>query len=166
MRCWSTRKGEWSWSAGSSVPRESFPMEAGDLVVIPGETEYDHHNGSGEPAIWLDSLDEELLNLVNQVMQGNLTLHWFDAKTEPVRAVPSDPQRGLTYDDTNIGSYGYDAIAETLRNKYTMAPRGSEIWGRLPDLGYTINRKSDVWSENVARLYEEARAGAGLRRST
>ena len=102
--------------------------------------------------------DEELFNLVNQVMQGNLTLHWFDAKTEPVRAVPSDPQRGLTYDDTNIGSYGYDAIAETLRNKYTMAPRGSEIWGRLPDLGYTINRKSDVWSENVARLYEEAKS--------
>jgi len=102
--------------------------------------------------------DEELFNLVSQVMQGNLTLHWFDAKTEPVRAVPSDPQRGLTYDDTNIGSYGYDAIAETLRNKYTMAPRGSEIWGRLPDLGYTINRKSDVWSENVARLYEEAKS--------
>ena len=28
----------------------------------------------------------------------------------------------------------------------------------LPDLGYTINRKSDVWSDNVAALYEEAKA--------
>lgn len=102
--------------------------------------------------------DEELFNLVNQLMQGNLTLHWFEAKTERVRAVPKDPRRGLTYEDTNIGSYGYDAIAETLRNKYTMAPRGSEVWGRLPDLGYTINRKSDVWSDNVASLYEEAKS--------
>jgi hypothetical protein len=28
----------------------------------------------------------------------------------------------------------------------------------LPDLGYTINRKSDVWADNVAALYEEAKA--------
>src|SRR5262245_34953802 len=102
--------------------------------------------------------DEELLNLVNQVMQGNLTLHWFDAKTERVRAAPKSQRRGLTYEDVSIGSYGYDAICETLRDKYTMAPRGAEIWGRLPDLGYTINRKSDVWSDNVAELYEEAKS--------
>ena len=102
--------------------------------------------------------DEELFNLVNQVMQGNLTLHWFDAKTERVRAVAKSAARGLTYDDTNVGSYGYDRIPETLRNRYTMAPRGAEIWGRLPDLGYTINRKSDVWSNNAAALYEEAKS--------
>jgi len=102
--------------------------------------------------------DEELFQLVNSVMAGNLTLHWIDAKTEPVRATPKDVRRGLTYEDTNIGSYGYDAIAETLRNKYTMAPRGAELWGRLPDLGYTINRKSDVWSDDVARLYEESKS--------
>jgi hypothetical protein len=102
--------------------------------------------------------DEELFNLVNQVMQGNLTLHWFDAKTERVRAAPKSQQRGLTYEDVSIGSYGYDAISETLRDKYTMAPRGAEIWGRLPDLGYTINRKSDVWADNVAELYEEAKS--------
>ena len=102
--------------------------------------------------------DEELFDLVNQVMQGNLTLHWFDAKTERVRATPKSRERGLTYEDVSIGSYGYDAISETLRNKYTMAPRGAEIWGRLPDLGYTINRKSDVWSDNVAELYEEAKS--------
>ena len=102
--------------------------------------------------------DEALLELVNRVMQGDLTLHWYEAKTERVRAVPKNTQRGLTYEDTNLGSYGYDAIPEILRNKYTMAARGSEIWGRLPDLGYTINRKSDVWSENVARLYEESKS--------
>jgi len=102
--------------------------------------------------------DEVLLELVNQVMQGNLTLHWYEAKTERVRATPKSVRRGLTYEDTNLGSYGYDGIPEILRNKYTMASRGSEIWGRLPDLGYTINRKSDVWSDNVACLYEEAKS--------
>jgi hypothetical protein len=102
--------------------------------------------------------DEELFELVSQVMQGNLTLHWFDAKTERVRATPRDPSRGLTYDDTNLGSYGFDAIPEILRDRYTMAARGSELWGRLPDLGYTINRKSDVWADDVAALYEEAKS--------
>jgi hypothetical protein len=102
--------------------------------------------------------DEALFELVNRVMQGNLTLHWFDAKTERVRAVPHEPRRGLTYEDTNLGTYGYDAIPEVLRNRYTMAARGSEIWGHLPDLGYTINRKSDVWSDDVARLYEESKS--------
>jgi hypothetical protein len=29
---------------------------------------------------------------------------------------------------------------------------------KLPDLGYTINRKSDVWADNVVTLYEEAKA--------
>jgi hypothetical protein len=102
--------------------------------------------------------DPELFNLVTEVMQGHLTLHWWDARTERVRAVPKDPRRGLTYEDTNIGSYGYDSLPEVLRNRYSMAARGSEIAGRLPDLGYTINRKSDVWSDNVAALYEEAKS--------
>ena len=102
--------------------------------------------------------DEELYELVDRVMRGNLTLHWFDAKTERVRAVPHDARRGLTYEDTNLGSYGYDAIPEVLRNRYTMAARGSEIWGHLPDLGYTLNRKSDVWSDGAVRLYEEAKS--------
>src|ERR1700757_4607236 len=91
-------------------------------------------------------------------MQGDLTLHWYDAKTERVKAVPHDAARGLTYDDTNLGSYGFDRIPEIPRDRYTMAARGAEIWGRLPDLGYTINRKSDVWSDNVAELYEEAKS--------
>lgn len=101
--------------------------------------------------------DAELFNLTQQVMSGNLTLRWFDPKTERVRLFPKDPTRGLTYDDCNVGSYGYDRLPELIRNNYSMAPRGSELWGKLPDLGYTINRKSDVWSDNVAALYEEAK---------
>lgn len=101
--------------------------------------------------------DIELFNLTQKVMSGDLTLRWFDPQTERVRLFPKDPARGLTYADCNVGSYSYDRLPELIRNNYSMAPRGSELWGKLPDLGYTINRKSDVWSENAAALYEEAK---------
>ena len=39
-----------------------------------------------------------------------------------------------------------------------MVARGSEKVGKLPDMGYVVNRKSDVWSDNVSELYEEAKA--------
>ena len=102
--------------------------------------------------------DPELLELVQRVMEGNLTLHWWDAHTERVKVAPREPARGLTYDDCNVGTYGWDSLPDLLRGRTSMAARGSETWGRLPDLGYTINRKSDVWSPNVAALYEEAKS--------
>jgi hypothetical protein len=102
--------------------------------------------------------DVELFNLTAKVMSGELTLPWYDAKTERVRVSPKDPARGLTYEDCNVGSYGYDHLPELIRDNYSMAPRGSEFWGKLPDLGYTVNRKSDVWADNVTVLYEEAKA--------
>jgi hypothetical protein len=101
--------------------------------------------------------DIELFNLTQQVMSGELTLHWYEAKTERVCVTPKNPDRGLTYEDCNVGSYSYDRLPELVRNNYSMAPRGSELWGKLPDLGYTVNRKSEVWAENVAALYEEAK---------
>jgi hypothetical protein len=101
--------------------------------------------------------DIDLFNMVQKVMSGELTLLWYEAKTEHLRVTPKDATRGLTYEDCNLGSYGYDRLPELIRNNYSMAPRGSELWGKLPDLGYTVNRKSEVWSENVATLYEEAK---------
>ncbi len=102
--------------------------------------------------------DQELMELVQRVMSGDLTLTWWDAKTERVRATVHDARRGLTYADCNLGSYGWDDIPEFVRDRYSMAARGSEIWGKLPDLGYTVNRKSDVWADNVAELYEESKS--------
>ncbi len=102
--------------------------------------------------------DQELMELVQRVMAGDLTLTWWDAKTERVRAEVGDARRGLTYADCNLGSYGWDEIPEFVRDRYSMAARGSEIWGKLPDLGYTVNRKSDVWADNVAELYEESKS--------
>ncbi|HVA82148.1 MAG TPA: hypothetical protein VNF29_14570 [Candidatus Binataceae bacterium] len=99
--------------------------------------------------------DQTVFEAVNQVMSGNLTLFWYDAKTEKVKGRPADPRRGLTYQDLDLGSYGYTAIPENVRTSQSMVARGSEKWGNLPDMGYVVNRKSDVWSENVTVLYEE-----------
>src|SRR5919198_692363 len=102
--------------------------------------------------------DDELVQLVTSILEGNLTLDWYRVDTPRVRARPADPGRGLTYADCNLGPYGYDAIPEFLRDRYSMAARGSALGAKLPDLGYTINRRSDVWADNVAALYEEAKA--------
>lgn len=101
--------------------------------------------------------DQAVLDAINSVMQGNLTLHWLDAKTEKIRGRASDPRRGLTYEDLDIGSYGFSSIPEFVRNEQSMVARGSEKWGKLPDMGYVVNRKSDIWSDNVTVLYEEAK---------
>src|SRR2546428_10077690 len=68
------------------------------------------------------------------------------------------PRRGFTNEDYIVGPFGYEAIAEFIRNRYSMAARGSVLVAKLPDLGYTVNRRSDVWSDNVVALYEEAKA--------
>ena len=102
--------------------------------------------------------DQAVLEAANQVMQGNLGLHWYDANTEKIKGKPSDLRRGLTYQDLDIGSYGYSSIPENVRTSQSMVARGSEKWGKLPDMGYVVNRKSDVWSDNVVQLYEEDKA--------
>jgi len=102
--------------------------------------------------------DEKLVALVQQVLAGNLTLEWYGVDAARVRARAADPRRGLTYDDCNLGPYGFDALPDLVRNRNSMAARGSVRPAKLPDLGYTINRKSDVWSDNVVALYEEAKA--------
>jgi hypothetical protein len=102
--------------------------------------------------------DQAVLEAMTAVMQGNLALHWFNADTEKIKAAPQDPRRGLTYHDIDIGSYGHSSIPEFVRNQQSMVARGSEKVGKLPDMGYLVNRKSDVWSDNVTALYEESKA--------
>jgi hypothetical protein len=102
--------------------------------------------------------DDKLIELVSGILSGNLTLEWYGVDTPKLRAVPRDLRRGLTYEDCNLGPYGYDTIPEFVRNRYSMAARGSALVAKLPDLGYTINRRSDVWSDEVTALYEEAKA--------
>jgi hypothetical protein len=102
--------------------------------------------------------DDALIALVTRILSGDLTLEWYDAPRRQVGARPGDPSRGLTYEDCNLGVYGYDGIPELVRNRCSMAARGSVLVPKLPDLGYSINRRSDVWADNVVDLYEEAKA--------
>lgn len=102
----------------------------------------------------------ELFTLVQKVMQGDLTLRWYNANTEHVRVTSHDAARGLTYEVCNVGSYGYDRLPELIRTNYSMAPRGSELWGKLPDLGYAINRKSKELLS--AETYAESSVGGNV----
>ena len=101
--------------------------------------------------------DPDAITAAQELAEGKLRLEWFDVATERVKAIAADPRRGLTYDDCNLGRYGYDALPEYVRHNYSMAARGCVLVPGLPDLGYTVNRKSDVWSDNVPALYEESK---------
>jgi hypothetical protein len=100
----------------------------------------------------------EVLQRSIEILKGNLKLDWMAIDVEKIRCRPSDPRRGLTFADTNVGSYGWDQIPEKIRHNYSMAPRGAMLPPGLPHLGYDINRKSEVWSENAPALYEESKA--------
>ncbi len=96
---------------------------------------------------------------VDDVKRGKFNLAWMDheaAGTEwGVRARPKSERKGLTLDDINVGSYGL--VPDVGGAHHSMAPRGSWIDPGVPDLGYTLNKKSDVWAENLTKLYEEAK---------
>jgi hypothetical protein len=100
----------------------------------------------------------ELIDRVVSIFTGTLGLEWMQVATERVKCTPSHPDRGLVFDDTNVGSYGWDAIPEKIRHNFSMAPRGAFQPPGLPNLGYTINRKSEVWSDNAPALYEESKS--------
>ncbi|HEY2772473.1 MAG TPA: hypothetical protein VGK20_00340 [Candidatus Binatia bacterium] len=102
--------------------------------------------------------DQDTIDANNRLVEGNLIMDWFHVDAEKVHVVPASFERGLTYGDCNVGGYGWDAIPEKLRNNYSMAARGCVLVPGLPDLGYTLNRKSEVWSDNCAELYEESKS--------
>lgn len=102
--------------------------------------------------------DPQTLELLQRLLAGELALDWMVTPTERVRCRPREPERGLTYEDINVGSYSHESVPEFIRHNFSMAPRGSELVSDLPHLGYTINRKSEVWAENVLVLYEEAKS--------
>lgn len=93
------------------------------------------------------------LEYFRRAQRGELDLGWLrDCRSEwGVKATPS--RVGLTLADISIGTYG-DVPDHASRR--TMAPRGSDIDPDVPDMGYTINDKAEVWSDNLLSLYEEA----------
>jgi len=92
------------------------------------------------------------LDYLERSARGEFDLGWLrNGKSEwGVRAKPS--KTGLTMRDIAIGTYGEVPDHAPRR---TMAPRGSDVDPDVPDLGYTINDKAEVWSDNLLDLYEE-----------
>ncbi|MDA8045396.1 MAG: ferritin-like domain-containing protein [Actinomycetota bacterium] len=93
------------------------------------------------------------LDYLARARAGEFDWGWLRDTTSEwgVRARPG--KVGLTLRDITIGSYG---TVPDLPPRRTMAPRGSDIDADVPDMGYTINSKAEVWSENLLDLYEEA----------
>lgn len=88
-----------------------------------------------------------------RVSEGKLDLDWLHSWNHEVGVEIKPSRIGLTMRDIAVGRYGDIPEEAPMR---TMAPRGGEREAVMPDMGYTLNKRADVWAENVMDLYEEA----------
>ena len=99
----------------------------------------------------VDTKTMEMLETEPDISEG-LDLSWMETTGE--RGMHAKPgRRGLTLEEINKGSYG---VAPENAEDLTMAQRGSARAAGVPRIGYHIRKKSDIWSDNAAMLYEEA----------
>jgi hypothetical protein len=93
-------------------------------------------------------------NLPEESLSGaSLDWAWLAGHHSEWGIQPKPGPRGLTMMDIAVGSYG--EVPEHPAHR-AMAARGSDISDDVPDMGYILNAKSDVWASNVSELYEEA----------
>lgn len=104
------------------------------------------------------SLDPELVAKLMKTLSGDLDLGWMQSIRERVAARPSQGRRGLTLDDVNLGGYAPIHSPEIVRHNFSMAPRGAILPEGLPSLGYRLNRKSELWAETAAAIFEEGKS--------
>lgn len=66
------------------------------------------------------------------------------------------PRRGETVDirDWQIGRHG--EIAEESPRLSSLAPRGASVEAGASTIEFSIRKRSDVWANNIAELYEQA----------
>ena len=102
-----------------------------------------------------DVFNDQQHEYIEELKKGRYDFEWLkDPRPNwGIRAVMRNPERGLTLQDINSAYAGVPEDAPTLR---VMAPRGSVVDADVPDMGYVYNQKYQVWSDNVAALYEEA----------
>jgi hypothetical protein len=79
------------------------------------------------------ALDPELVQKLMRTFGGDLDLSWMKSIRE--RVAP-----------------------EIVRHNFSMAPRGALLPDGLPSLGYRLNRKSEVWSDLAAAIFEEGKS--------
>ncbi|MBV6508417.1 MAG: hypothetical protein JJLCMIEE_01478 [Acidimicrobiales bacterium] len=88
-----------------------------------------------------------------RLRQGHLDLEWLHTWNHEVGEEITPSPVGLTMRDIAVGRYGEIPDEAPMR---TMAPRGGEREAVMPDMGYRLNHKAEVWADNVMELYEEA----------
>jgi hypothetical protein len=95
---------------------------------------------------------------VRDMKKGNLDFSWLDEAREKFEVRPKDPRRGLEVSDCEVGPYSIDATPDIVRENRGLAPRGAllPLGDQQPDLGPTLNKKTDVWAYRVQRYWEEA----------
>ncbi len=102
------------------------------------------------------AIDQDVLHQIRTDDGGAppVDLSWLDLNNQwGMRAKPG--KRGLTLDEINIGPYAPPADGEPSHNM-TMLQRGAVPRPGVPRVGYHLEKKSDVWSQNATLLYEEA----------
>jgi len=99
------------------------------------------------------AVSEETMQMLGQdYSPAPVDLSWLNVdQTWGMKAKPG--KRGLTLDEVNIGPYGPPGEES---HEMTYRARGAVKREGVPHIGYFLDKKSDVWSENATLLYEEA----------
>jgi hypothetical protein len=100
------------------------------------------------------AVDQDTMNMLKteSAEAAPVDLSWLDLKqTWGMQARPG--KRGLTLDEVNIGPYGPPGDES---HELTYHARGAAAREGVPRVGYYLDKKADVWSDNATLLYEEA----------
>src|SRR3990172_4858680 len=100
------------------------------------------------------AVDQDTLQMLRteSAQPAPVDLSWLNSdQTWGIQAKPG--KRGLTLDEVNIGPYGPPGEES---HELTYRARGAARREGVPHIGYFLDRKSDVWSQNATLLYEEA----------
>ncbi len=101
-----------------------------------------------------DTAQPDYSNLPSTTLLGApLDWAWLRGARSEWGVRPTPSPRGLTMMDIAVGSYGEVPDRPPHR---AMSPRGCDVEDDPPDMGYILNDKATVWSDNVRELYEEA----------
>ncbi len=100
------------------------------------------------------AVDQDILRTLTteSAEPAPVDLSWLDLdQTWGIAAKPG--KRGLTLDEVNLGPYGPPGDES---HELTYRARGAAQREGVPRIGYYLDKKADVWSNNATLLYEEA----------
>ena len=103
------------------------------------------------------SENSDFMLRVRDMKKGDLDFSWLNEVRDKVEVRPRDPRRGLEVSDCEVGPYAIENTPEIIRDNRGLAPRGAILPSDYqPDLGPSLNKKTDVWAYKVQRYWEES----------